>query len=92
MDRSVVEECLDKLRSTCLNQIREAFAREKSITETLQIRRFERCRDIYEEHYKGEYQRHFQSDDILSTLGDTNGQNRAALQIMSEVRSYYDCK
>ena len=50
-DRSVVEECLDVLKDACLHRIREAFDREKSITTTLQIRRFEAYKDIYKEHY-----------------------------------------
>ena len=122
-----MEECLDKLRDTCLNRIREAFDREKSITTTLQIRRFEAYRDIYEEHYTAMYRRHIGSDDVLLPLeaplhkmmdkmvsiplktdrlvpnsqgilkimrpeDPEEGQNKAALRIMAEVRSYYDCK
>ena len=122
-----MEECLDKLRDTCLNRIREAFDREKSITTTLQIRRFEAYRDIYEEHYTAMNRRHIESDHVLLSLeaplhkmmdkmvsippkadflvpnsqGILNimrsenleeGQIKAALRIMAEVRSYYDCR
>lgn len=132
--RSIVEECLDQLKDICLHRIREAFDREKSITATLQIRRFEAYRDIYEEHYTAMYQQHLEPDDFLSTLGDAvqglvekkleetipgfghvkdtllgpnrqdimgmmrmknhpaEGKNKAALQIMAEVRAYYDRK
>jgi len=134
VDRSIVEECLDRLKDKCLHRIREAFDREKSITATLQTRRFEAYRDIYEEYYTAMYQQHAEPDDILSSIGEvvegfvekkleemvpgfgqvknilqkpnrqdimgmmrmkthpTEGRNKAAIQIMAEVRSYYDCK
>ena len=69
-DRSIIEECLDELKDVCLRRIREAFDREKSITATLQIRRFEAYRDVYKEHSVAMYERHVMSDDPLSTLGD----------------------
>jgi hypothetical protein len=131
-DRSIIEECMDQLKDICLQRIGEAFDREKSITATLQTRRFEAYRDIYEEHYTAMYQRHVMHDDMLSKLGNAlegileekinellpkplqtallgpdhqdvmgmlrmknhpgEGLNKVALQIMAEVRSYYDCK
>jgi len=125
VSRSIVEECLDQLKDVCLHRIREAFDREKSITATLQIRRFEAYKDIYEEHY---LYHQSESDDLLQALGNAaqgfvekkieetvpgfgqvkdtllgqkkryemlepmEGKERAALQIMAEVRSYYDCE
>lgn len=134
VDRGIVEECCDQLKDVCLHRIREAFDREKSITATLQVRRFEAYKDIYEEYYTAMYQQHAEPDDLFTTLGDAmegfvdkkmdemvpglaqvknillkpnrqdimgmirmknhpaEGKNKAALQIMAEVRSYYDCK
>ena len=134
VDRGIVEECLDRLKDICLHRIREAFDREKTITATLQIRRFEAYKEIYEEYYTAMYQQHAEPDDFLSTIGEAvegfvdkkldemvpglnqvknvllrpnrqdimgmmrmknhpaEGKNKAALQIMAEVRSYYDCK
>lgn len=126
LGRSIVEECLDQLKDLCLHRIREAFDREKTITATLQIRRFEAYKDIYEEHYLDQQQN--DASDILHALGEAaqgfvehkleetvpgfgqvksamlgskkrhdllepmEGKDRAALQIMAEVRSYYDRK
>lgn len=134
VDRGIVEECLDRLKDICLHRIREAFDREKTITTTLQIRRFEAYKEIYEEYYTAMYQQHAEPDDFLSTIGEAvegfvdkkldemvpgftqvknvllrpnrqdimgmmrmknhpaEGKNKAALQIMAEVRSYYDCR
>src|SRR5882757_3260191 len=36
-DRTIIDECLDQLRNTCLHRIREAFDRERTITTTLQV-------------------------------------------------------
>ena len=69
-DRSIVEECLDQLKDTCLHRICEAFEREQLITATLQVRRFEAYRDVYKGHYAALYEQHIVSDDILSKLGD----------------------
>jgi hypothetical protein len=133
VDRGIVEECLDQLKDTCLHRIREAFDREKSITATQQVRRFEAYRDIYEEHYTGMYQKQNQPSEFITKVGEAvegfveqklaeivpgvaplkallaptrqdifgvmrmkeypmEAQNKAAIQIMAEVRSYYDCE
>ena len=69
-DRSTVDECLDKLKETCLHRIREAFDRELLITTTLQVRQFEADRDAYKEHYATMYEPHLVPTGFLSTLGD----------------------
>jgi hypothetical protein len=68
-NRTIVDECLDQLRSTCIQRIREAFEREQSIIATQQTRRFEAITGIYEGHYMEEYERHIEHDDFLSQLG-----------------------
>ena len=63
--RDIVDECLENLKATCLNRIREAFDRESSIVAPLQVRRFEAYRNAYKEHYTTMYERHTMSGDAL---------------------------
>ena len=69
-DRSTVDECLDKLKETCLDRIRQAFDREHSITRTHQVRQFEADKETYMEHYGTMYKQLLEPNDFPSMLDE----------------------